>query len=282
MNESNVSLPDLKYSAKLLLFGEYTIIEGGAALSTPLDKFYGQWLRNNPDVRISEYFKFLQQFSYLNQEKIRAVIGQGLSFKSKIPMGYGLGSSGAVTAACYDLFKQQETIDIAQLKAKLSEMESYFHGKSSGLDPLTIYLNKTLKVNENKIEIQQVKLDLSQVFLLDSNRTRNAKQVIDVFYQKRDSSSAFRDVLESLDQLNKNAIVNIINYNEEKLKSCFKEISQLQWNHFQEMIVDEVKELWLNGLETGGYYLKLSGAGGGGFYLGMGNLRNQRILMLGS
>ena len=75
----------------------------------------------------------------------------GLYFDSSIPQGYGVGSSGALVAAIYDKYASDKitvlenlTRDkLLKLKSIFSMMESFFHGKSSGLDPLNSYLSST-------------------------------------------------------------------------------------------------------------------------------------------
>jgi len=71
-------------------------------------------------------------------------IGSGMYFDSSIPQGYGVGSSGALVASIYDQYAHNKitilenlTRDkLLKLKEIFSFMESFFHGKSSGLDPL--------------------------------------------------------------------------------------------------------------------------------------------------
>ncbi len=47
-----------------------------------------------------------------------------------------------------------------------------------------------------------------------------------------------------------------------------KKISVFQFQHFLPMIPKLFQDIWLEGLETNQYFLKLCGAGGGGFILG--------------
>jgi mevalonate kinase len=47
----------------------------------------------------------------------------------------------------------------------------------------------------------------------------------------------------------------------------FSDLSKLQYVYFEKMIPQNLKEIWLTGLESKEYYMKLCGAGGGGFYL---------------
>ena len=76
-------------------------------------------------------------------------------FDSSIPQGYGVGSSGAIVAAFYDKYAQNKITvlenltreKLLKLKTIFSEMESYFHGKSSGLDPLNSYLSLPILIH---------------------------------------------------------------------------------------------------------------------------------------
>ena len=67
-----------------------------------------------------------------------------------IPTGYGLGSSGAVSAAVYDLFfPGVAKLTLEQQKEDLAAIESFFHGKSSGVDALTCHARTPLYFKEN-------------------------------------------------------------------------------------------------------------------------------------
>ena len=65
-----------------------------------------------------------------------------------IPTGYGVGSSGAIVAAIYEHYIRDEyeilnktkKNRISDLIKNFSLMESFSHGKSSGLDPLNSFL----------------------------------------------------------------------------------------------------------------------------------------------
>src|SRR5690606_11390485 len=93
--------------------------------------------------RFAEYLEetFAEEF---DMESLNADIARGMHFDSTIPQGYGVGSSGALVAAIYERYATNK-IDISEgiskesiskLKETFSKMESFFHGKSSGIDPL--------------------------------------------------------------------------------------------------------------------------------------------------
>ena len=53
--------------AKILLFGEFTTINGGDALAMPLKLFQGQWKQGNDSKLqrdLSQFFTFLKKLNY--------------------------------------------------------------------------------------------------------------------------------------------------------------------------------------------------------------------------
>jgi mevalonate kinase len=155
-----------KFSAKVMLFGEYSILLGSSALSIPLTTFNASF-RKFPEMehvitnQYSESNKILQTLCdhYLEESRIFSEfldldhfmedIKTGLFLDSTIPQRYGVGSSGALCAAIYsryavDPVDPDGTVsnqDMLRLRDLFSRMESFFHGKSSGFDPLVIYFS---------------------------------------------------------------------------------------------------------------------------------------------
>ncbi len=158
----------VSYSAKLLLFGEYSILLGSRALSIPYPRFSGRLvpphgtplagkeLLSNKELK--KFLSFLKEkpdhFSLMmDLNAFEEEVERGLFFDSDIPVGYGIGSSGAICAAVYERFGTHQIpggMDggeaMAHVKKRLGTMESFFHGKSSGFDPLVIYYNRPLTI----------------------------------------------------------------------------------------------------------------------------------------
>ncbi|MDA8692563.1 hypothetical protein N9L92_00765 [Saprospiraceae bacterium] len=260
-------IKDKSYPAKVLLFGEYTIINGGQALAMPCHKYSGR-LVEGPKSTLKSFFEYLMTIKGYDVDKLYTAIKKDLSFDSTIPQGYGLGSSGALTAAAFDLFYPDKPQSTAELKNLLSQSENFFHGNSSGLDPLTIYLNQALIVEGDRIETLP-ELDLNNKFaLIDSGQTRNTKSLVS-YYSKQLQNPDFSSAIVHLNALNEQAIHAIVSL-DQNLKSIMAQISQLQFDFFQHMIPDSVRGIWKRGLDSGEYFMKLSGAGGGGFFLVFG------------
>lgn len=200
-----VQLKENAFNSKILLFGEYSIIQESMGLSVPYEIFNGQLSLDTPeDVpaefiaasrdAISGFATYLQQLhdkgelmARIDLDALSADMDNGLYFHSNIPQGFGIGSSGALVAAVYDRYAQEKiTMDqhpdsstIQQLKAHLAQMESYFHGSSSGVDPLICYLNIPLLITSKK-EIEPVKMAFNRdgkgaIFLIDTGVSRKTR-----------------------------------------------------------------------------------------------------------
>ena len=158
------------FYSKILLFGEYGIIRDSKGLSIPYNFYNGALKRNeNPSPeatasnaslkRFADHLETLQSeqsdLVTFDIETLKSDIETGMYFDSSIPQGYGVGSSGALVAAIYDKYAQDKITvlenltreKLLQLKNIFSQMESFFHGKSSGLDPLNSYLSIPILIN---------------------------------------------------------------------------------------------------------------------------------------
>ena len=284
------------FYSKILLFGEYGIIEDSKGLSIPYN-FYNGALKTdeNPSEEAIKSNKSLERFAnYLEQlqveqptlvqfdnESIKKDIANGMYFDSSIPQGYGVGSSGALVAAIYDKYASNKitvlenlTRDkLLQLKSIFSNMESFFHGKSSGLDPLNSYLSLPILINaKDNIEATGIPTQSTNgkgaVFLLDSGIVGETAPMVTIFMENL-KDQGFRKMLKS--QFIKHTDACVDNFLHGDIKALFantKKLSKVVLNNFKPMIPEQFHALWQNGIETNDYYLKLCGSGGGGYILG--------------
>ena len=202
-------------------------------------------------------------------------------FDSSIPQGYGVGSSGALVAAIYDKYAQNKITvlenltreKLLQLKSIFSEMESFFHGKSSGLDPLNSYLSIPILINsKDNIEATGIPTQSltgkGAVFLLDSGIVGETAPMVTLFMEKL-KDEGFRTMLKS--QFIKYTDSCVENFLVGDIKSLFentKKLSKVVLNNFKPMIPEQFHQLWQQGIDSNDYYLKLCGSGGGGYILG--------------
>ncbi|WP_299250694.1 mevalonate kinase [uncultured Lacinutrix sp.] len=281
------------FYSKILLFGEYGIIKDSKGLSIPYN-FYNGALKTdeNPNEEAKKSNESLIKFAaYLDNisedlvvfeiEKLKADVADGMYFDSSIPQGYGVGSSGALVAAIYDKYALNKITvlenltreKLLQLKAVFSEMESFFHGKSSGLDPLNSYLSLPILINsKDNIEATGIPTQSTSgkgaVFLLDSGITGETAPMVSIFMENM-KQEGFRNMLKT--QFIKHTDACVEDFLKGDIKSLFsntKQLSKVVLNNFKPMIPAQFHELWKKGIDTNDYYLKLCGSGGGGYILG--------------
>ena len=284
------------FYSKILLFGEYGIIKDSKGLSIPYNFFKGALKKDASDSEsakdsnegLKAFAAYLQKLEEeepelvrFNLQRLQEDIAQGMYFDSSIPQGYGIGSSGALVAAIYDKYAFDKITILENLtrekllvlKSIFGKMESFFHGKSSGLDPLNSYLSLPILIN-SKDDIEstsipsQHKEGQGAVFLLDSGTTGETAPMVQIFMEKM-KQEGFRQVIR--DQFIKYTdacVEDFINGNVKSLFGNIKHLSHVVLDHFKPMIPKEFHELWKRGIETNEYYLKLCGSGGGGYILG--------------
>lgn len=281
------------FYSKILLFGEYGIIKDSKGLSIPYNFYNGALksddnasqdaIRSNQSLKgFVEYLKDIDKaLVTFDIETLEDDVNAGMYFDSSIPQGYGVGSSGALVAAIYDKYAHDKITvlenltreKLLKLKAIFSEMESFFHGKSSGLDPLNSYLSIPILINsKDNIEATGIPAQQTEgkgaVFLLDSGIIGETAPMVRIFMENM-KQEGFRSMLK--DQFIKHTDACVDDFLKGDIKSLFKNTKQLSkvvLSHFKPMIPKQFHELWKKGIETNDYYLKLCGSGGGGYILG--------------
>lgn len=276
-----------KYASKLLLFGEYTIIKGGSALAFPLPNYHGNWafsakIDNKNLIKWKDYIANAQSDNPIifdiDTHKFGADLKRGLYFDSNIPTGYGVGSSGALCAALYDEYSVKTAklapteANIFSLKTIFQTLENFFHGSSSGIDPLICYLNQPLllkgKNDAALVSLKPKKNPQSAIFLLDTKCSRKTEPLVNFFLEKL-KKEKFNTAFEKEWCVYNELVINdFLNQNDSNFYKNLHQLSSFQFQHLSKMIPNDFKNIWKNGLETGLYTLKLCGAGGGGFLLG--------------
>ncbi|WP_347066503.1 mevalonate kinase [Flavobacterium sp. WV_118_3] len=284
------------FYSKILLFGEYGIIKDSKGLSIPYNFYNGALkIAENPTSESIKSNAALQRFTaYLediqeenpelvtfNMEALNADVAQGMYFDSSIPQGYGVGSSGALVAAIYDKYANNKITvlenltreKLLQLKNIFAQMESFFHGKSSGLDPLNSYLSLPILINsKDHIEPTGIPSQSTEgkgaVFLIDSGIVGETAPMVNIFMENL-KDQGFRKMLKT--QFVKYTDACVENFLHGDVKSLFsntKKLSKVVLNNFKPMIPEQFHQVWQKGIDTNDYYLKLCGSGGGGYILG--------------
>ncbi len=256
------------------MIGEYTVLQGSPALALPFSKFYGQFIKTDQvDSRLLEFSEYLMDLSsidgLLDNDKLR-LIAEEFRFESNIPLGAGLGSSGALTAGIFDQCVQSKNgLDLKQLKQVLGEIESFFHGNSSGTDPLVSYLNQSIIINNGEIEMSDFNVNqlIHACYIMDSGLSRNTQEHVDLYHQLMANDATFKQAMEKLSALNTILVESICLNDEPRFWHHINELSVIQYEAMQAFIPPSIKKIWKSGLENKTHFIKLCGAGGGGFFL---------------
>ena len=288
------------FYGKVLLFGEYSILFNSKGLTIPYTHFTGQLSFINGDKytdldfavqsnkQLQEFLAFMLELEAKGEmpctiefRKLGADLENGLYFESNIPQGYGIGSSGALVAAIYDRYctnriEANESVsgkDISRLREIFSRLESLFHGKSSGIDPLNCYLQHPLLIHSREdISITGVPRSKFEsegvIFLVDTGKIGKTGPLVNHFLEQmrfKEYENLFRtDYIPNVNQ----CISDILSGNMRSFFESLIKVSSFQLKHFTNMIPENFMQAWKWGLDTGKFQLKLCGSGGGGFLLG--------------
>lgn len=284
------------FYAKILLFGEYGIIQDSMGLSIPFDFYKGKLVfsdlssdeKSESNSSLKRFYQYLASkesetdlFPQLDLAKFKTHIDNGLTFDSSIPQGFGVGSSGALVAAIYDQYalnkiepeKSIDKKDILQLKNWFGQMESYFHGRSSGLDPLICYLNLPVLI-KSKTDVDTIGIPSQNadgkgaIFLLDSGSPGDTQPMVNIFLEKMKNEGFRKVISEQFKKYNDECIKAFLKNDFNPLFNNLRKLSNVVLEHFKPMIPSSFHKLWKEGIDSNTYYLKLCGSGGGGYILG--------------
>ena len=161
------------YPSKVMLVGEYSGLAGGSALTIPFKKFHTRVRRTThiPPGKENEAFQSVSTLKELHQFICDLPEGSFHAppdlvkfsdhleyywLETTLPTGYGLGTSGTISAAIYELFfPESRNVSLSLQKEDLALIESYFYKQSRGIDPLTCFAGSPLYFKEDG-SIQEV------------------------------------------------------------------------------------------------------------------------------
>jgi mevalonate kinase len=288
------------FHSKVLLLGEHIINKGATGLAIPFEHYYGVLkfgnlgenkiaASNQSLTKLAHYIIYHEQLSKLyNTNQILEDLERGLYFDSDVPQGYGLGSSGALIAAIYTAYRKprKKTEELSEVKHELALLESFYHGKSSGLDPIVCFLNKAVLIKNGEVtkvfEMPIKKEGALKIFLINTHIERQTSPYVNLFLKKCEDKQFFDTVTKSLIPANEIAVESLLKCKYTSLMNSVKIISQLQLNILPEFIPDKYKKVWKDGLSGNEFHLKICGAGGGGFIIGFAKAGVDLGLLLGA
>lgn len=266
------------YPGKMILFGEHTVLHGSRALAAPAQGYGGVWLKSGTDHRARGFdlFGFVSYLESTSHQMANPVNGRALAddldagycFSCNIPPGYGLGSSGALCAALYDIYSTKNELGIEFIRQDLAKMESFFHGRSSGLDPLVSYTGRPILTGPEGIQLLQQAADSIGGFRLENTRMPRDGQAMISWFAGQMQQPAFVSQLEQNYLPVLEACINaFLADDRQTLNDRMFDLSFFQLVHFNYLIPQPFIRRWEEQLKQNTGYYKICGAGGGGFLL---------------
>jgi len=290
------------YWSKVILFGEYSMIFDSTALVLPLKLFSAKWNADRGRSRefmsfsrkeLSRFCGFLrgeESFSnVIDLDVLEEDLQKGWYLDSDLPVGYGLGSSGTVVAAVYDRYAKTSVRDLMRLKDLFSRMESFFHGSSSGIDPLQCYLGRPFRITAEGAELlaDGFLKNRLQICLIDTEMKSDTKPLVEYFKRQREKEEYLRDFQRDYLPYVKGCMDAVIQGDTDCFFKRFQKLTSAQRVFFSPMIPDPVAELFERTYDFH-FGVKILGSGGGGYILGFTDdrqkastvLRDKKVLWL--
>ena len=271
-----------RYYSKVILFGEYSMIFDSTALMVPLRQFSAQWrfashllaqgsaASNASLQRFADYLSTLDGVKDgFDLQRFNHDLYYNLFLDSNVPSGYGLGSSGTLVAAVYDAYAKQKTDDLLALKTLFGQMESFFHGCSSGIDPLQCYLGKPFKITPNGVELLSdsfLKKDI-HICLIDTKIKSNTKPLVNHFKKQRENHDFLNRFQSEYVPCVSSCINSMIDGDKELFFKSFNQLTKGQLQFLRPMITENTLDLFTTDFDFN-FGVKISGSGGGGYVLG--------------
>lgn len=258
------------------------MIFDATALMIPLRRFSAQWrfssrlmaqgaAASNASLRrFADYLSTLKEVKDLiDLPRFNHELYYELYLDSNVPSGYGLGSSGTLVAAVYDRYARQKSDDLLQLKTLFGKMESFFHGSSSGIDPLQCYLNQPFRITSDGVTLLPedfIPKDI-HVFLADTGKKSNTKPLVQYFKSKREDIEYLKAFQTAYVPCVSACIDHLVAGEKEAFFGSLRQLTDGQLKFLRPMITDDSIDLFLEKPDFN-IGFKISGSGGGGYVLG--------------
>jgi mevalonate kinase len=238
--------------------------------------------------KLRQFYQYLVKVSNtqdmafdLDLTRLKSDIDDGLYFESSIPQGYGMGSSGAMVAALFSSYAvptigskmDLDEHQLIKIRREFSILESYFHGTSSGLDPLLCYLRTPVLIEGmehiRKVDVpRKAAQSKNAIFLVDTGMPEKTDGLVIKFHDMYETADFKRQVDDEYIPTNNKCIDHLISGRDQGFYKELARLSKFQLDHMTPMIPKGWASYWAAGLNSGEYYLKLLGSGGGGYLLG--------------
>ena len=257
---------------KAILFGEHAVVYGRHALVTAVNlRCHVEASRSSSiritsplgatslDFKVHPYVSFaIKRFS-----EVKKINGVKINIESEIPVASGLGSSAAVTVATLAALNAEfegglDNQDIFELARKV---ELDVQGVGSGTDPFVSTFGGAWQIPERK----PVHLDMSFLVVDTGEKSVTSEMVGGVAERRRALPEVYERIFDAIDAVALEAIKNVSD-----LKG-YPELFRINQALLKAIGVysRKIEEL-VERLGKSGIAAKLTGAGGGGCVIGIG------------
>ncbi len=277
---------------KWVLAGEHTVLRGGRAIALPHPTFKLQLefrpgethLSVEPDLGllvVQDLLRIAKSWlSSKTSSEWSAPRGK-LQITSSIPFGAGLGSSAALSVAVARWILSSFGLDRSMERDLARELENRFHGKSSGMDVAVVSIGEPILFSMIEGAVGLGLRRLPEFVFVDTGLravTKDCIEKVDEFRRKNPASGeeldqamrlATDEILEGLREFNDTGKAGEL---KDRIAQGMARAGEVyrHWGLIPEEVETTFNRLGRDGIRSP----RLTGAGGGGFIVGMAHRKN--------
>lgn len=255
--------------AKVILSGEHFVVHGASAIAGAINLYLKLKIeKNNEDIIYSNGKIIHADYVLKKVKEITGLSKVKIHVKSSIPKSAGLGSSAsfhvASIIASYKLAGITPSLD--KLFEESMELEKYVHKNPSGIDVWAV-LNGGVIIFKKGERVFSINSKIDKILLIDSGQRRNTGILVSkVSYLKENEKEKFNSLVEMADAITLSMRNAIENGDVVKAKALFKMNQALL--ELIDVSTPKINFI-LEKLQKEGISAKITGAGGGGYLIGL-------------
>ena len=264
--------------AKVILFGEHSVVYGRHAVVTAVDlRCYVEAVRAN-DFTISSPlgttgidFEVHPYISHAIRRfmEIRKIDGVRINVYSEIPIASGLGSSASVTVAVLKALCLEFGVDLSEdeIFELGRRVELDVQGIGSGTDPFIVTFGGTWVIPDRR----KLNANIELLVVNTGEKSITAEMVRKVAELRRRHEDIVERIFDVMDSIALRGVEAIERGDMETLGTLFF-LNQCMLRALG-VSTPKIEEV-IRELEEKGVFAKITGAGGGGCVIGVGNVKN--------